>query len=64
MSVPSRVLRLDTIRNLVAHGNLRRAPALPTANAMSVYVGPPTREGYKRTDMQQDETIKKKLLWT
>jgi hypothetical protein len=44
MSVPSRVLRLDTIRDLVAHGNLRRALALPTANTMLVYVGDPNKE--------------------
>ena len=44
MSVPSRALRLDTIRDLVAHVNLRRALALPTANAMLVYVGDPNRE--------------------
>lgn len=41
---PSRELRLNTIRDLVAHGNLRRALALPTANTMLVYVGDPNKE--------------------
>ena len=55
---PSRELRLNTIRDLVAHVNLRRALALPTANAMLVYVGDPLEKGYKKDRHTGDETIK------